>query len=80
MSKNYGKRKPIQYPGINTKKHPFVGIVWPVKSSRSPEPYSVEMTEKGFTCECIGFTMHGKCRHINYVGELLTAEVYPLFR
>ena len=47
---------------FNPKGSMFEGIVWTVKGS-SPEPYSVECTPKGFTCDCTGFTYRGKCKH-----------------
>jgi hypothetical protein len=31
------------------------------------------LTEKGFTCDCPGFSFHGKCKHITIVHEKLVA-------
>ena len=51
---------------INTKKHFLVGTVWPIEGSKN-NTYSIEMHEKGFTCDCLGFTYNGKCKHTSQV-------------
>ena len=57
---------------IITKKHFLVGTVWPIEGSKN-NTYSIEMHEKGFTCNCLGFTYNGKCKHtIQVVTELST--------
>ena len=48
---------------INTKGHPFKGVVWPVTGSRGNE-YRVTMYDSGFDCSCIAFR---KCKHIREV-------------
>ena len=48
---------------INTKRHPFVGIRWPVTGSKGNE-YTVTMRDSGFDCSCIAFR---KCKHIKEV-------------
>ena len=48
---------------INTKKHPFTGITWPVIGSKGNE-YKVTMYDSGFDCTCIAFR---KCKHIKEV-------------
>ena len=45
---------------INTFKHPFVGVMWPVTGSRG-DSYQVRMYDSGFDCTCIAFR---KCKHI----------------
>ena len=65
-------------PDIITKKHFLVDTIWPVKGSKGNE-YSVKMHEKGFTCECLGFTYNGKCKHTSYVTSLLINEDYPKY-
>ena len=40
----------------------MVGIVWPMKGSKGNE-YSVELTDEGFECDCMGFGYHGYCKH-----------------
>ena len=44
------------------KDHWLVGIEWPVKGSKGNE-YNVLLTDKGFQCECVGFSYYGKCKH-----------------
>ena len=57
---------------IVTKKHFLVGTVWPIEGSKN-NTYSIEMHDKGFTCNCLGFTYNGKCKHtIQVVTELST--------
>ena len=57
---------------IITKKHFLVGTVWPIEGSKN-NTYSIEMHDKGFTCNCLGFTYNGKCKHtIQVVTELST--------
>ena len=65
-------------PDIITKKHFLVDTIWPVKGSKGNE-YSVKMHEKGFTCECLGFTYNGKCKHTTQVTSHLTNENYPRY-
>ena len=45
---------------INTNKHPFTGVTWPVTGSKGDE-YKVTMYDSGFSCTCIAFR---KCKHI----------------
>jgi len=51
---------------IITKKHFLVGTVWPIEGSKN-NTYSIEMHDKGFTCNCLGFTYNGKCKHTSQV-------------
>ena len=55
---------------INTKKHPFVGIRWPVTGSKGNE-YTVTMRDSGFDCSCIAFR---KCKHIKEVEKRIVGE------
>lgn len=51
------------FDGLHTKNHWLLGIEVPITGSTGNQ-YTVELTLKGFTCTCTGFTMHGKCKHI----------------
>tara|TARA_B100000900_G_C20398115_1_gene641528 strand:- start:70 stop:261 length:192 start_codon:yes stop_codon:yes gene_type:complete len=55
---------------INTYKHPFVGIKWPVTGSKGNE-YIVTMRDSGFDCDCIAFR---KCKHIKEVEKRIVGE------
>ena len=50
---------------INTKGHPFKGVVWPVTGSRGDQ-YEVRMYDSGFDCTCIAYA---KCKHIKSVED-----------
>jgi hypothetical protein len=65
-------------PEITTKNHFLVDTIWPVKGSKG-NTYSVKMHEKGFTCECLGFSYNGKCKHTTQVTSLLINENYPRY-
>ena len=65
-------------PEITTKNHFLVDTIWPVEGSKG-NTYSVKMHEKGFTCECLGFTYNGKCKHTSQVTSHLTNENYPRY-
>ena len=47
---------------FDPKDHWMVGITWPVKGSKGNE-YGVTLHDKGFECECVGLSFHGKCKH-----------------
>ena len=55
---------------INTKRHPFVGIRWPVTGSKGNK-YTVTMRDSGFDCSCIAFR---KCKHIKEVEKRIVGE------
>ena len=55
---------------INTKRHPFVGIRWPVTGSKGNE-YTVTMRDSGFDCSCIAFR---KCKHIKEVEKRIVGD------
>lgn len=59
---------------MNFRDHHLVGVVWPVKSSRTGEMYSVTMTNQGLTCDCIGGTVQGKCKHARQIHDLLVSD------
>lgn len=54
---------------VNTKGHWAVGTVWYAEGSRGT--YKIEMTDRGFTCDCPAFK---KCKHIKAVEENFCAD------
>jgi len=73
MKKNRYTRPPVKFDDMNFKGHFYAGFIWPIRSERTGEEYDVELTENGFTCTCIGFNRHGKCKHIGGVHDLMVA-------
>jgi len=55
---------------INTYRHHLVGVRWPVVGSKG-DVYEVEMTDSGFSCDCIAFA---KCKHIKLIEAKLDEE------
>ena len=80
MKYRYKDKPAVVIPGISTRTHAFQGFTWNVLSSKGDSTYAVRMEPTGFTCDCIGFSMHGKCKHIQEVGEHLLTEDYPRYR
>ncbi len=67
-------RKPLKLDGINfNKNHFLVGFQWPYTNCMGTT-YLTTMTAEGWTCECMGFTSHGRCKHIKQVHEKIIAE------
>lgn len=66
-------RKPLALPGIVYKNHFYAGFIWPYVNSKG-DPHDTTLTEKGFICTCMGFTHHGKCKHITAVHTSLTKD------
>jgi hypothetical protein len=58
--------KPTQF---KPKGSMFEGLVWSVPGSKPGTSYAVELHDKGFTCECSGFTFRGKCKHSESVNK-----------
>ena len=56
------KKKFLKPTSFDPEGHWMVGIVWPMKGSKGNE-YSVELTDEGFECDCMGFGYHGYCKH-----------------
>ena len=48
---------------FKTKGSVFEGLLWKKPNSKGTGTYDVVCTDKGFTCECPGFTFRGKCKH-----------------
>ncbi len=74
------QRLPVQFDDINFRNNAYVGFTWPIVSTRTGETYDVMMTNSGFSCTCIGFQRHGKCKHIDHVHNLLVADEYPVYK
>lgn len=62
------------FSDINFKNHHLVGVVWPVVSSRTGESYKVQMTDLGFSCNCVAGSMRGKCKHAQQIHDLLVSD------
>ena len=62
------------FADINFKNHFLEGFVWPMRSSRTGDEYSVELTSKGITCNCQAGTYRGKCKHAQMVHDTLVRE------
>jgi hypothetical protein len=50
----------------------LVGFQWPYTNCMGTT-YLTTMTAEGWTCECMGFTSHGRCKHIKQVHERIIA-------
>jgi hypothetical protein len=66
-------RKALALPGIRYKNNFMVGFEWPYTNSNGAT-HVTSMTESGWTCTCMGFTHHGKCKHITQVHERIICE------
>lgn len=62
------------FSDMNFKDHHLVDQVWPITSARTGEVYKVTMTDYGFTCNCSAGQIRGKCKHAQYVHDLLVEE------
>lgn len=70
----YKPRYPIPVAEINSENHIFSGVVWNVTGSKG-DTYHIEMSDKGFTCECLGFQARGViCKHIKDIVNRLTID------
>lgn len=68
------ERAPLALPGINYKNHFAVDFLqWPYINSKG-DIHVVTMAHKGWKCTCLGFTHHGKCKHIVSVHSTMVAE------
>lgn len=62
------------FSDINFQDHHLIDMVWPIKSAKSGEVYKVRMVDQGFTCNCVAGSMRGKCKHAQYVHDLLVSD------
>jgi hypothetical protein len=61
----------------------FEGLIWKQPNSKGTDTYDVTCTDKGFTCECPGFTFRGKCKHSLEVltrVEIALDDKHPQYR
>lgn len=69
--RNKYERKALALPGITYRDHFYVGFQWPYTNSKGTT-YLSTLTDRGWICECVGFTYHGKCKHIVKAHQKLT--------
>ena len=67
MSRKF-RDKYLNTPEIDFKNHWAVGIEYAIIGSRG-DKYTVGFTDKGFSCECIGMAVHGKCKHTKEISD-----------
>jgi hypothetical protein len=65
-------KTPLKLPGVSFDNHHLIGFSWPYTNSQG-KTYHTTMTDRGWVCNCTGFTFHGKCKHIRGVHERLVA-------
>ena len=72
MTRDYGPRfyRPDE---IEFKNHWAAGFDYVVPGSKD-NIYTVKFTEKGITCDCIGMSMRGKCKHTAAVADRFCNE------
>lgn len=71
----YHQRAPVNTDSeIQTKGHPFVGVVWPAFGSKG-HIHEVQMKNNGFCCTCPQFSFRGlRCKHITNVVNLIAKD------
>ena len=82
MARKFAKRY-LKPTAFDPKDSIFEGLVWPVAGSKPGSSYNVTLHDKGFECDCTGFTFHGKCKHsvsvLERVEQAINGEV-PQYR
>ena len=75
MSRFERYHKPVL--GVRYDRHSNFGGKWYFAGGKKskPEQYEVEMTAKGFRCDCPGFRFRGKCKHVEMVGTAIDVIV-----
>ena len=53
----------------------FEGLIWHLPNSKGTDTYAVECTDRGFTCECPGFSFRGRCKHSQSVSDQVSAAL-----
>jgi len=62
MARKFAKRY-LKPTAFDPKNSIFEGLTWLVDGSKKGSSYSVTLHDKGFECECTGFSFHGYCKH-----------------
>lgn len=73
MAKKFSKRY-LKPAGWTFKSNPLAGTEWTIAGSKKDSFYIVALTEQGFTCDCTGFTFHGKCKHSETILQAFDIE------
>ena len=58
---------------INFRHHWALDTEWSVSGSKD-NVYTVKMSARGFTCDCIGMTYGGKCKHTANIAAGFTQQ------
>jgi len=56
-------------PSFKYDKSIFEGLIWKEPNSKGTDTYDVTLEQKGFTCDCPGFTFRGRCKHTQIVND-----------
>ena len=65
--------KVLKIPGYNYTKSFYTGFVWTYTNCMGKD-YHSELTDRGWKCDCPGFSFHGKCKHVYKFHKLLTSN------
>lgn len=60
--------------GWNFKNNFLAGTDWSVQGSKANSVYTVTLDTNGFSCDCTGFTFHGKCKHSQQIVDAFDIE------
>jgi hypothetical protein len=66
------------FTDMNFRGHHLVDQIWPITSARTGEVYKVTMTDYGFICNCSAGQIRGKCKHAQYVHDLMVEDDYVM--
>ncbi len=67
--------KVLKIPGYNYKNSFYTGFVWTYTNCNGKD-YHSELTDRGWKCDCPGFSFHGKCKHVHKFHNQLTGDSY----
>lgn len=74
MARFYKRTKPLIKSDVNWFGHFLEGSTFIVRSSSGNGSYKIEVGPHGPTCECVGFSFYGSCRHIKDFVQKLETE------